>query len=310
MIEVCSLTQRYGQYTAVEDVSFQLAAGEVVGFLGPNGAGKSTTLKVLATYLAPTRGTAVVGGHDVRRDPLAVRRALGYLPEHCPLYGEMVVRDFLSFVAKVRGLSPAERATALARVTEHCRLEEVIDRPCSDLSKGYRQRVGIAQALLHDPKILILDEPTSGLDPNQVLEVRQLVRELGRQRTVLFSSHILSEVEATCPRVVVINHGRLVADGQLEGLKQRITGGSLRVRFASPPEDVAQRLRGVEGVASVDSNGSTEGLHLVRPEPEVDDLAARLFRFAAGGDLVITELAPVTVSLEDVFGTLTGAGGG
>ena len=177
MIEVESLTQRYGAYTAVRDLSFALQPGEVVGFLGPNGAGKTTTLKVIAAYQAPSVGTARVAGHDVVHEPLAVRRALGYLPEHCPLYEEMRVRDFLTWVAKVRQVDPAERAAAIKDAVGRCRLEDVVGRPISELSKGYRQRVGIAQALVHAPRVLVLDEPTHGLDPNQVLEIRELVRE-------------------------------------------------------------------------------------------------------------------------------------
>lgn len=308
MIDVSTLTQRYGTYTAVSDLSFGLEAGEVVGFLGPNGAGKTTTLKVLAAFFAPSEGQVVVGGFDVLTEPMRVRQALGYLPEHCPLYGEMIVRDFLEFVATVRGLDRDARPRAIGRVAEQCGLAEVMARPCSDLSKGYRQRVGIAQALIHDPQVLILDEPTSGLDPNQVLEVRGLVRELGKERTILFSSHVLSEVEATCDRVVVIHQGRKVADAGLDELKQRVTGGAVRARFESGPEDLAARvgaLEGVEGVKVV--GGADSGLLRVRPAEGVANLEARLFRFASKQDLVLTELAPIQITLEDVFATLTGA---
>jgi ABC-2 type transport system ATP-binding protein len=304
VIEVDGLTQRYGTYTAVRDISFALGDGEVVGFLGPNGAGKTTTLKVLASFFAPSAGRVQVGGFDVLRQPLEVRRVLGYLPEHCPLYGEMLVSEFLEFVARVRGLSPAERAAAIARVSEQCGLSEVVARPCADLSKGFRQRVGIAQALLHDPKVLILDEPTSGLDPNQVLEVRALVRELGSARTVLFSSHILSEVEATCRRAVVIHQGRLVADGTLDELKRRVTGGAVRLRCADAPDDLVQRLDALEGVAGASDDG--DGLFSVRPAEAVSDLPERLFSFAKDADLVLSELAPLRITLEDVFTNLTG----
>ena len=306
MIEVSSLTQAYGRYVAVRDVSFRLEAGEVVGFLGPNGAGKTTTLKVIAAFLSPTRGQVRVHGHDVAREPLAVRRALGYLPEHCPLYEEMLVRELLLFVARVRGLERSARAAALGRVVERCALEDVLLRPVGELSKGYRQRVGIAAALLHEPPILVLDEPTGGLDPNQVLEVRELVRALGRERTVLFSSHVLSEVEATCERVVVIHQGRLVADEALEALRERARGGALRVRFSGPAPDVLAALRALPEVGRVEPEGQGPAPRFtVHPAPGAGDLAGVLFRLAVARGLELVELAPRPVALEDVFRTLT-----
>jgi len=327
VIEVEGLTQRYGRYTAVREVSFALSPGEVVGFLGPNGAGKTTTLKVLAAYLAPSEGRVVVAGHDVRTAPLAVRRALGYLPEHTPLYEEMRVEAFLEFAARIRGIERDDRGPAIARVAERCRLGDVLGRPVAELSKGYRQRVGIAQALLHEPPVLILDEPTHGLDPNQVLEVRELVREVGAERTVLFSSHILSEVEATCRRVLVIHQGRLVADDAVDALAARATGGAVRVRFTGPRGDLAARLDGLDGVAGVAAaGGEDEAAFVVRPQAGVEDLPVRLSRFArelpggggaegADGDddaptRDLVELAPLSATLEDVFTALTGAGRG
>jgi ABC-2 type transport system ATP-binding protein len=301
VIEVHALTQRYGSYEAVADVSFSLAAGEVVGFLGPNGAGKTTTLKVIASYLAPSAGRVVVGGSDVASDPIGVRKCLGYLAERCPLYDEMLVSEFLEWAGQVRELSRPERRLARDRVVERCRLEEVVGRPISDLSKGYRQRVGLAQALLHEPRILVLDEPTSGLDPNQVVEMRALVRELGEERTVLFSSHVLSEVEATCERVVVIHQGRLVADDRVAALARRITGGAVDLR-AEGASDLAPRLAGLEGVARCEPLPTGWRVH---PSPGVDDLAARLFRWARAEDVVLVELAPRRVALEDVFTSLT-----
>ncbi len=306
MIEVAALTQRYGGYTAVRDLSFKVEPGEVVGFLGPNGAGKTTTLKVVSAYLSPSAGRVTVAGCDAEGDPLGVRRALGYLPEHCPLYPEMLVRGFLEFVARVRGVERGARAAAVSRAAERCLLGDVLERPIGELSKGYRQRVGIAQALVHDPRVVVLDEPTHGLDPNQVLEVRALVRELGRERTVLFSSHVLSEVEATCRRVIVLNQGRLVADSALDDLRRRASGGAVRVRFATTPADVTTSLAALDGVA--DAAAAGDGALLVRPREGITDVAARLFRFAVERGLVLTELAPVTLTLEDVFATLTEAG--
>ncbi len=305
MIEVAALTQRYGAYTAVRGLSFAVEPGEVVGFLGPNGAGKSTTLKVISSFLAPSEGRVSVAGHDAATDAMGVRRALGYLPEHCPLYADMLVGGFLEFVARVRGVPPAERARAVGAAAARCTLDDVLERPIGELSKGYRQRVGIAQAIVHDPKVVVLDEPTHGLDPNQVLEVRALVRDLGRERTVLFSSHVLSEVEATCRRVLVLSQGRLVADATLDDLRRRTTdGGALRVRFSAVTGETGARLAGLDGVEAATPAG--DGAFVVRPRAGAIDLAARVFRFAVDQGLELVELAPVTLTLEDVFAALTG----
>ena len=305
VIEVESLTQAYGRYVAVRDVSFRVEAGEVVGFLGPNGAGKTTTLKVIAGFLSPSAGRARVHGHDVAARPLEVKRALGYLPEHCPLYEEMLVRELLLFVARVRGLEREERGRALSRVVERCALGDVLFRPVAELSKGYRQRVGIAAALLHEPPILVLDEPTGGLDPNQVLEVRELVRALGSERTVLFSSHVLSEVEATCRRVLVIHQGRLVADSSLEALRERVRGGALRVRFGAAPPELEPALRALPEVGRLQPGGGP-GAFVVHPAPGAQGLEGALFRLAVARGLELLELTPRPVALEDVFQALTG----
>src|SRR5262245_21589909 len=227
MIEVENLTQRYGSFTAVRDVSFTVGAGEVVGFLGPNGAGKTTTLRVIAGFLKPTEGRARLLGRDVEHDALAARASLGYLPEHCPLWLDMTVRGFLDVVANVRGLERRERRAAVARAVERCGLDGVFERPIGDLSKGYRQRTGLAAALVHDPPVLVLDEPTSGLDPRQVQEIRGLVREVGRTRTVLFSTHVLQEVEATCRRAIIISDGTVVADGPIDELLRKAARGAV-----------------------------------------------------------------------------------
>lgn len=305
VIEVEGLSQRYGDYLAVRDLSFKVGAGEVVGFLGPNGAGKSTTLKVLAGFLAPSAGKVAIAGLDVATQSLAVRETVGYLPETTPLYDDMRVEPFLDFVARVRGVE--DRQAAMGRVLERCKLGEVLGRPIAELSKGYRQRVGIAQALLHDPQVLILDEPTHGLDPNQVLEVRGLVRELGQQRTVLFSSHILSEVEASCERVLVIHQGRLVADDTVSALKRRATGGAYRVRAQDPPEGWRETLAGLEAVAEVSEHGVA--LRVSPPAPEqAEALAAQVCTAAQQAGVTLLELAPQEARLEDVFQALTGEG--
>ncbi|RMG19285.1 MAG: ABC transporter ATP-binding protein [Planctomycetota bacterium] len=305
VIEVEGLTQRYGSYTAVQDLSFLLGAGEVVGFLGPNGAGKTTTLRVLASALAPSSGTVRVGGHDVLREPVAAREVLGYLPERCPLYPELLVEEALDFIARIRGLDPCARREARGRVVDLCGLGEVLGRACGDLSKGFRQRVGIACALIHDPPVLLLDEPTSGLDPHQVREVRALVRALGEERTVLFSSHVLSDVEATCRRVLVLHQGRLIADDALESLERRVRGGAVRFRCAAFADEERARLETLPGVRAL--RAEPDGGWTVFPEEEVDDLPERLFRFAVAEGLLLTELAPARVTLEDVFLHLTRA---
>ena len=215
MIEAQGLSKFYGSFAAARDVSFSIAQGEVAAFLGPNGAGKSTTMKLLTGYLAPSEGTARIAGHDMSTDRLEAAKRLGYLPENGPLYPDMTPRSLLTFFGSLRGLSPAELEPRLERVIKTCRLESVIGKPVGKLSKGYRQRVGMAQSLLHDPDVLILDEPTAGLDPNQISEVRKMIRELGQKKTILLSTHILQEVEAMCTRVIFINEGRLRFDGSV-----------------------------------------------------------------------------------------------
>jgi ABC-2 type transport system ATP-binding protein len=228
-IEVRDLVKVYGSQRAVDGIRFTARPGEIVGFLGPNGAGKSTTLKITTGYLTPTSGTVVVNGHDVVRESLAVRRSVGYLPEHNPLYLDQYVREFLGFVGELHGLRGAPLRTRIDEVIERVGLTLEHRKRIGQLSKGYRQRVGLAQALLHDPPVLILDEPTTGLDPNQLVDIREVIRAVGREKTVLFSTHILPEVEALCDRVVIISRGRLVADGTLESLRQ--PGQSLETIF-------------------------------------------------------------------------------
>jgi ABC-2 type transport system ATP-binding protein len=227
MIEATNLTRHYGRLKAVDDLTFQVSPGEVLGFLGPNGAGKTTTMRLLAGFLRPTSGTARVNGHDVEQDSLAARRALGYLPEGAPLYGEMTVGAFLDFVADLRELTGQHRRERLAAVIERLGLAPVLDQSIETLSKGYRRRVGLAQAILHDPPVLILDEPTDGLDPNQKFEVRSLIREMTRDKTIIISTHILEEVDAVCTRAIIIAAGRLVADSRPEELRAQSPTGRL-----------------------------------------------------------------------------------
>ena len=242
MLAVRQLAKRFGDVVALQDVSFEVGPGEIVGFLGPNGAGKTTTLRILSTYLTPDAGTATVGGHDSARDPMAVRRMLGYLPEHPPLYLDHTVAEYLSFCAALRGLPRRARGAAVGGVVERCGLGEVRGRLLGNLSKGFRQRVGLAQALVHGPKVLVLDEPTVGLDPQQIREIRELIRSLAGEHTVLLSTHILPEVAAVCGRVVIVHRGRVVADAavsELTGLGS-LEEAFLRVTAQDPVETATE----------------------------------------------------------------------
>lgn len=228
MIEVKNLAKKYGDYTAVHDVSFSAAKGEIVGFLGPNGAGKTTTIRMLSTYLPPTSGTATIAGFDIVRQADEVRRSIGYLPENPPLYGEMTISEYLTFVARIKGVPEANVAERVEWAMEKCYLTDVRKKLCQHLSRGYRQRAGIAQAIIHDPKVIILDEPTSGLDPKQIIEIRRMIASLAENHTVILSTHILPEVQTVCSKVVIVNQGRVVLEGQLEDL---VKGRSLEQVF-------------------------------------------------------------------------------
>lgn len=252
MIRVRNLTKYYGERKAVDAISFNIEEGEIVGFLGPNGAGKTTTIRILTCYMPASAGSATVSGFDVFSQSLDVRRVIGYLPESTPLYTDMRAREYLNFRGKLRGLDHAQRAGRIRKVTEQCWLGDFIDRPIRQLSKGMRQRVGLADALLHDPKVLVLDEPTVGLDPTQIRETRSLVRELSKHHTVLLCSHILPEVEATCQRTIIIAGGRIVASGSPEELKERIRGGSSVIaEVRGPGPEIAAAVGQVAGVKSV-----------------------------------------------------------
>src|SRR5437588_6848400 len=263
MIEVQNLTKHYGPITAIRDVSFSVAPGEIVGFLGPNGAGKSTTMRILACFMPASSGTARIAGRDVFRESLEVRKRIGYCPENVPLYSDLRVAPYLDFVAEVKGLGRAERRRQVAEVMERCLITEVQHRLIGRLSKGYRQRVGLAQAILGDPEVLILDEPTIGLDPEQVTEIRSLIRRLQGERTVLLSSHILSEVSLLCRRVIVINKGRILAEDTPERLSDRLRP-SLRVslRVEAPRDAVVSLLSAIPGVIRADGDGPDASVRL------------------------------------------------
>jgi ABC-2 type transport system ATP-binding protein len=307
VIEVQHLTKRYGPTTAVDDVSFRVERGEVLGFLGPNGAGKTTTMRVLTGYMPPTEGNAVVAGYDVLTQPIEAKRRTGYLPETPPLYPEMTVRDYLSFVARIKGVPRAERKARVNAVMERTRVGDMANRHCSKLSKGYRQRVGLAQAIMHNPDVLILDEPTAGLDPKQIIETRQLIKDLGGDHTVILSTHILPEVSQTCHRVVIINKGRVVAVDTPENLTARLRGSeTMFVQVDAAGADVATALQAIPGVTQV-ASGDVRG---TVASFEVNSESGRDVRRELASAVVsngwgLLELRPLRMSLEEIFLHLT-----
>jgi ABC-2 type transport system ATP-binding protein len=309
MIEVEGLSKNYGPTRAVDKVSFSVRRGEVLGFLGPNGAGKSTTMKMLTCYLSPTAGRAVVAGHDVFNDSLEVRRRVGYLPEDTPIYRDMTVVEFLQFAAALRGMDRDKIDRRIREIGQRCGLGDVAGKLVGELSKGYRQRVGLAQAMLHDPDIVILDEPTSGLDPNQIVEIRSLIKEIGQEKTVILSTHILPEVQATCSRVVIISGGKLVADGTPNELRARERGGRYRVVVESngvPKDAIRDRLASLAGVARCEVIAGEDGSHAFAIDAGgASDLRKPIFRAAVDNRWTLLELARESASLEDVFRNLT-----
>lgn len=295
------LTREYGSQKAVNNISFEVRAGEIVGFLGPNGAGKSTTLKIATTYLPPTSGRVVVGGFDVVSQPMQVKKITGYLPEHNPLYLDLYVHEYLRFVGRLYGLKGSGLTRRVAEMIELCGLTHEQNKKIENLSKGYRQRIGLAQALIHDPEVLILDEPTSGLDPNQLLEIRKLIRNISADKTVIFSTHIMQEVQALCERVIVISKGEVVANDRLEHLmSQQMTGASVIVEFEAPVNTVEiSNLPGVEEVVPLGENR-----YRIRHEPGVD-IRPEIFRYAADRKLSLIGLKQEERSLENIFRELT-----
>lgn len=298
-IEVKGLTKIYGEQKAVNDISFTVNKGEIVGFLGPNGAGKSTTMKIITGYLLQDAGQATVAGIDVRTNPIATKSKIGYLPESNALYYDMYVREYLGFIAEVHGL--ANRKAAIENAISITGLTPESNKKIGQLSKGYKQRVGLAAALIHEPEVLILDEPTSGLDPNQIIEIREVIRQQGKNKTVLFSSHILQEVEAICDRVIIINKGRLVADDKLSNLQQSTSTRVLKVSFQEPLEsEWLNRLQGVQNAYSTDRyNWQVQATDIELVRKQIFDLALQ-------HKLNIVSLQTETQSLEDVFRHLTG----
>ena len=309
MIQVENLTKVYGATRAVDDVTFNVRKGEVLGFLGPNGAGKSTTMKVLTCYLAPTGGRAKVAGFDVFDNSLEVRKHLGYLPEDTPLYKDMTVLEYLQFAAAMRGMASNRSEKRIKEIGGRCGLHEVAGKLVGELSRGYRQRVGLAQAMLDDPDILILDEPTSGLDPNQIVEIRQLIKEVGKEKTVILSTHILPEVQATCSRILIISSGKLVADGTPDELRAREKASRYRLVVeanGTTAEAVKARLASIKGVSRCDTVLGEERAHAFSLDAAGDeDLRKILFRAAVDNKWTLLELQREAASLETVFRNLT-----
>jgi ABC-2 type transport system ATP-binding protein len=305
MIQVEGLSKYYGSYKAIDSLSFHADAGEIVGFLGPNGAGKTTTMRILTGYMPPSEGRAVVAGYDITEDSLAVRQNIGYLPESVPLYKEMTVWQYIDYMASLRGMMGREREDRVEEVLDQVGLLNRADSMIDSLSKGMKQRVGLAQALVHRPKVLILDEPTIGLDPRQVREVRELIREVGQERTVLLSTHILSEVSQLCSRILVINKGQIVAEDDPGTLAARLSG-SARFGFSvkvgnAAPETVAEAVRPLTGVVEVHTSHDGIEVYTLRDNDARPKVAATIV--GQGWDLL--ELQPIGMSMEDIFMQLT-----
>jgi ABC-2 type transport system ATP-binding protein len=313
MIKVESLSKRYARNIAVDDVSFEAQKGQIVGFLGPNGAGKTTTMRILTCFLPPTSGTANVAGFDVMQQPMEVKKRIGYLPETPPLYPDMEVGEYLAFVGRLKGIRSSELARRVADVSERCAVADVRDKLIHKLSKGYRQRVGLAQAIIHNPDVLILDEPTSGLDPKQITETRSLIKGLAGDHTIILSTHILPEVEQICEQVVIISKGKIVAKDSVDNLTNRLRGSESIAVGVEPrngsidPVAVQQRLEQVPGVSRVLARDGRENRLMF----ELESIQGRSIRGDVARSIVdsgwnLTELRPVAMSLEEVFLQLTG----
>ncbi|MDA3930319.1 MAG: ATP-binding cassette domain-containing protein [Prolixibacteraceae bacterium] len=305
-IQIENLTKSYGVQKAVDSLSFEVKTGEILGFLGPNGAGKSTTMKIITCYLAGDTGDVKVGGNSVSYNPEKVKKHIGYLPENNPLYLEMPVIDYLRFVAKLQGVKPQDEKERILEMINTCGLKGEQHKKIRELSKGYKQRVGLAGALIHDPDVLILDEPTTGLDPNQIIEIRELIKKIGKEKTVILSSHILAEVEATCDRIMIINKGKIVADGTSEQLRKQAQGNELlRVRIeGGSRNDVFKALQEQSTISFVDFVSEEATLFEVQSKPEVYSAKA-IFDLCVSNGWYITEMTPIETKLEDVFREVT-----
>lgn len=304
-IVIENLTKRYGNQKAVDNISLKVATGEILGFLGPNGAGKTTTMKIITNFIAADEGEVYIGGKSLKDDPLEIKKHIGYLPENNPLYYEMPVIDYLEFCARLYNIEKSKVGSRVAEMVRITGLNSEKHKKIYELSKGFRQRVGLAQAMIHDPEILILDEPTSGLDPNQIAEIRKLIRELGREKTVILSTHILPEVEATCDRIFIINKGRLVADGTAESLRKKAQGSDIvRVRIEDGDiNQIFKSLQSLKGVSMVDFADRQMNRFDVHCKNE--DVKRAIFRMCVEKNWVLTEITPFETKLEDIFRELT-----
>jgi ABC-2 type transport system ATP-binding protein len=305
-IVVENLTKLYGPQRAVDNISFRVKTGEILGFLGPNGAGKTTTMKAITTYLNPNEGNVYVGNYSILENPEEVKQQIGYLPENNPLYTEMNVVDYLKFVADLHKIDKSkikERVLEMIRLTG---LEGEKHKKISELSKGYKQRVGLAQALIHNPEVLILDEPTSGLDPNQIVEIRELIKKIGKEKTVILSSHILAEVEATCDRILIINKGKIVADGTSGELRKQSEGREIiKVKIEEGDKnEIFKALQEIDSIGVVDFIEGTENGFEIQSKPELTS-AKNIFKMCIDKGWVITEMTPIETKLEDIFRELT-----
>ncbi|MBB6480547.1 ABC transporter ATP-binding protein [Spirochaeta isovalerica] len=308
MISIQELTKYYDDVCAVKDMSLDIPEGQIMGLLGPNGAGKSTTLRILTGYLPPSEGTIFVNGIDVRKDPIEAKKLIGYLPESSPIYPDMLVYDYLDYIAQVRGIDKSVKTARLKDLSGLCGIRDVMHKSVSSLSKGYKQRVGLALAMMSDPRILVLDEPTSGLDPNQIAEIRSIIKEIGKEKTVIFSTHILSEAEATCDRIVIVNKGKIAADGTMDELKSSARAEqkiSLSLRDAKR-DDAEKALSEIEGVTAVNCT-EREG-QLDFSLDAVRDLRAEVYLTVKNRDWVMLELLQEKKSLENIFRILTSEG--
>jgi ABC-2 type transport system ATP-binding protein len=310
MIELHDLTKSYGGAKAVDGVSLSVPKGQILGFLGPNGAGKTTTMRMITGYMPPTSGTIVVDGLTMEKDSLAIREKIGYLPEMAPVYQDMNVLDYLHYVCALRRIPKDRESARIKEVIDRCGLSAVLGKDVGQLSKGYRQRVGLSQAIIHNPEYLILDEPTAGLDPNQIVEIRALIKELGREKTVILSTHILSEVQATCSRVIIISGGKLVADNTPEGLQAGLQGRTvLMLTLKGSADGATAKLKSlpvVDEVRSVQTGKTGESKFRVESNPN-SDVREEVFKLAVRENWTILEMIPETQSLEEVFHKLTAA---
>ena len=300
------VTKKYGSQKAVDNISVHVNTGEVLGFLGPNGAGKTTTMKIITGLIAPNRGEARVGNFSVTEQPDEVKKLIGYLPENNPLYPEMPVIDYLAFTAALQGVPKARINERIYEMIKLCGLNAEKHKKIGELSKGYRQRVGLAQAMIHDPQVLILDEPTTGLDPNQIVEIRRLIKELGKEKTVILSTHILPEVEATCDRILIISKGKIVADGTSENLRKQSQGRELlRVRIEDAlRDDVIRQLQTLDQVGLVDPIRGLDNCYEVQSRSEFSNRRS-IFQLCVKNNWVLTEMTPIETKLEDLFRDLT-----